>query len=73
VAVADDDESAVREPSWQSELDYVVRWRRDELIRAGYDPGSALRVATRPDVDLHVAVDLLRHGCALETALRIVL
>jgi len=71
--MTDDAPPAALDTSWQAELDYVVRWRRDELIRAGYDDGSALRVAMRPDVDLHVAADLLRHGCALETALRIVL
>jgi hypothetical protein len=55
------------------QLEPVVRWRREELERAGYDTESALAVASRLDVDLHIAVDLLRHGCAQDTALRIVL
>jgi hypothetical protein len=55
------------------ELEPVVRWRREELERAGYDTDSAIAVASRLDVDLHVAVDLLRHGCTQDTAMRILI
>jgi hypothetical protein len=69
------DVSAIAEADspWRAQLDDVIRWRYEELERAGYDAGSALRVAMQPGADLHVAVDLLRNGCGLETALRIVL
>lgn len=51
----------------------IVRWRFDELVRAGYSWGSALRVAKRLDVDLHLATRLLETGCPTDTALRILL
>jgi hypothetical protein len=56
-----------------AEDDAVVRWRFDELVRAGYTWGLALRLARRRDVDLHLAERLLRTGCPPETALRILL
>jgi len=49
----------------------VVGWRFDELCRAGYGQREALELADRPDVDLHLAVELMRRGCSTETALRI--
>jgi hypothetical protein len=56
-----------------TEAGRVVDWRRAELERAGYDMPAASQVAARVDVDLHVAVDLLRRGCPPETALKILL
>ena len=56
-----------------TEAERVVDWRRAELLRAGYDVGVASRIAERADVDLHVAVDLMRRGCAPEIALDILL
>jgi hypothetical protein len=56
-----------------TEEDAVVRWRFDALVRAGYGWGSALRLAKRRDVDLHVAERLAHDGCPPETALRILL
>jgi hypothetical protein len=56
-----------------SEAERVLRWRSDELERAGYDPERAKLLAERPDVDIHRAADLLRFGCPAETALRILL
>lgn len=53
--------------------DPVVRWRFDELARAGYAPSSALVLSERLDVDLHTAVELLRNDCPEATALRILL
>jgi hypothetical protein len=55
------------------ELERVESWRREELERAGYPRDAAERLAARHDVDLHVAVDLLRRGCPLEVALEILL
>jgi hypothetical protein len=51
----------------------VIDWRRHELRRAGYDPKQASQLAPRFDVDLHRAVDLVRHGCAPTLAMRILL
>jgi hypothetical protein len=53
--------------------EHVRRWRLDQLRQAGYPDAEAQQLAERDDVDLHRAVDLLRHGCPLETALRILL
>ena len=54
-------QEAVREVETESER--VLRWRVDELSRAGYDDRLALKLALQPHVDLHRAVDLLRNGC----------
>lgn len=51
----------------------VRRWRLHELERAGYRSYDAEVLASRADVDLHVAIGLLRDGCPMETALRILL
>ena len=58
---------------YESELTQVERWRIDELERAGYDSKAAMTLATRHDVDLHRAVDLLHKGCSPELALQILL
>lgn len=55
------------------EMDEVLRWRFDVLVRAGYDTGNAMILAGHGEVDLHEATDLVLRGCSPETALRIVL
>jgi hypothetical protein len=62
-------EEAVQEIETESER--VLRWRADELKRAGYDDRLALKLALRSHVDLHRAVDLLRRGCDPVLAARI--
>jgi hypothetical protein len=57
----------------ETEAGRVVRWRAQELERAGYDPASAAELAERNDVDLHRAVELLELGCPVELALQILL
>jgi hypothetical protein len=57
----------------ENEAERVIRWRVNELERAGYDADSARALAERLDVDLHRAADLLRSGCPAETALKILL
>lgn len=57
----------------ESESERVLKWRMDELERAGYDGRLALKLGLRSYVDLHRAVDLLRRGCPPETAARILL
>ena len=49
----------------------VFRWRLEQLEQAGYDPCSALELAGRHDVDLHLALALRAQGCPPETAARI--
>jgi hypothetical protein len=55
------------------EVEAVLRWRFEELVRAGYEVGSALILASHVEVDLHDATSLLERGCPPETALQIVL
>ena len=50
-----------------------VRARYDELRRAGYLWGAALRLAESAEVDLDDARRLLALGCPQETAVRILL
>ena len=57
----------------ETERERIERWRAGELQRAGYEPAAARMLASRPDVDLHYAIDLLRAGCQHELALQILL
>ena len=54
-------------------VEAVLRWRFEDLVRAGYDGGSALILASHVEVDLDDAVSLLARGCPPETALKIIL
>jgi hypothetical protein len=51
----------------------VVSWRRETLVRAGYQVADATALAFETGVDLHAAVELRRRGCPSTTALRILL
>jgi hypothetical protein len=55
------------------EANPVVRWRLSVLRRAGYDEQHARELASRTDIDLHRAVDLILRGCPPETAYRILI
>lgn len=57
----------------ETEAELILRWRLDALVRAGYDIGSALLLASHVEIDLHDATELVRRGCPSETALRILL
>jgi len=57
----------------ESEAEAILRWRFEELVRAGYDIGSALVLASHVEVDLHQATGLVDRGCPADTALRILL
>jgi hypothetical protein len=57
----------------ETEQERIEQWRFDELVRAGYEPDAATVIASRSDIDLHRAVDLLRSGCAPELAIAILL
>lgn len=51
----------------------VLKWRYEELERAGYPVDACIDLSAMADVDLHVACDLLRNGATLKEALRILL
>ncbi len=57
----------------ETESERIERWRSEELERAGYGAADAAEIASRHDVDLHLAVELLERGCPVTTALRILL
>lgn len=57
----------------QTEDERVLSWRREWLERVGYCRSSALTIAARRDIDLHLALTLARAGCPHDTALRILL
>ena len=58
---------------FDAEAERVVLWREEELERVGYERDAARDLAERNYVDLHLAMDLLRQGCPVDTALRILL
>jgi hypothetical protein len=49
----------------------VLRWRFERLVETGYDSVTASSIAKCVEIDLHLAVRLVRNGCPPETALRI--
>jgi hypothetical protein len=55
----------------EATIEEVFAWRLEQLLRAGYGRRDAGRLAARKDVDLHLAVDLLRGGCSPELAVSI--
>lgn len=58
------------EPEPLSERERVEPWRENVLLRAGYPDREAAKIAAA-DADLHVAVELLRAGCSIHTAVEI--
>ena len=57
----------------ETEQERVEHWRAEELVRAGFDPSDAVALAARHDIDLHLAVELVGHGCPYETAIDILI
>jgi hypothetical protein len=55
------------------EAERVRLWRLEELQRAGYERRMARSLAERSYVDLHLATGLLRKGCPVDTALKILI
>ncbi len=58
---------------FETEIERIEHWRYEALVRAGYEPTAARRLAAHQDVDLHVAVGMLEKGCSEELALAILL
>ena len=55
----------------ETEAERVERWRTSELMRAGFPGDDAVVLAARFDVDLHDAIALVRRGCPVDLAIRI--
>ena len=64
---------ATADVQFETETERIERWRYEALVRAGYEPNAAQRLAARQDIDLHVAVEMLAKGCSPELALAILL
>lgn len=56
-----------------TEDEKVESWRLSTLLNVGYPLELAETLAAAHDVDLHQAVELVRNGCAPETAVAILL
>jgi hypothetical protein len=69
----DQEMTAVELKQQETEQERIERWRAGELERAGYDASAAAMLASRQDIDLHSAIDLIRAGCQHELALAILL
>ena len=51
--------------------DDVLRWRRDQLVAAGFEPPLAIALAQDRRYDLHAVIELVEPGCAPRLAVRI--
>jgi hypothetical protein len=61
------------ELTFDAESERVTAWRACELLRAGFEPLTAVELAEHPEVDLHLALELVERGCSTELAARILL
>lgn len=57
----------------ETEDERVIRWRLEQLAKVGYSWACAMVIAANRDIDLHGAVELVRRGCPVDTAVRILL
>jgi hypothetical protein len=46
-------------------------WRRDMLVRAGFEPDLSAAVAGDPRIDVHEMLELVDRGCPPSLAVRI--
>jgi hypothetical protein len=49
----------------------VFRWRRDQLVAAGFRPSVATAIAFDGHYDLHALIELVERGCPPSLAVRI--
>ncbi len=49
----------------------VARWRREQLVHAGFSRPLADQVAEDPRYDLHALIELVERGCPPDLAVRI--
>jgi hypothetical protein len=54
-------------PAW----DDVLRWRRDQLVAAGFEAPLALALAQDRRYDLHALIELVERSCPPRLAIRI--
>lgn len=57
----------------ETEDERVIRWRLQQLAKAGYSWACAMVIAANRDIDLHRAVRLVQAGCPIDTAMQILL
>lgn len=69
----DNDIEKARSRAAEEQARKVHEWRLLELLRAGYDQGIAEELAARPEIDLHVACEMLSDGCEPALAAKILL
>jgi hypothetical protein len=62
---------ALTRPATERDASEVLHWRFERLLDAGYDAATASALAKRVEIDLHLAVRLVRNGCPPETAVSI--
>jgi hypothetical protein len=55
----------------ERERDAVSRWRREQLVEAGFPTPLAVRLSADPGYDLHALIELVERGCPPELAVRI--
>jgi hypothetical protein len=55
----------------EAERAELVGWRRAELVRSGFPPLLAARLARDGRYDLHRLMELREQGCSIELAVRI--
>src|SRR5437667_426960 len=54
----------------ETEVEAILRWRFDVLVRAGYGIDSALVLASHVEIDLYEASELARRGCPSGVSVR---
>ena len=58
-------------PTSETSSHDVIRWRREQLTRAGLPLPLAARIAKDTRYDLHALIELVEQGCRPELALGI--
>jgi hypothetical protein len=49
----------------------MIRWRRERLLSAGFDPELAKEISHESGMDLHALIELVERGCPPPLAARI--
>jgi hypothetical protein len=49
----------------------LITWRRERLLRAGFDARLAARIAADCAMDIHALIELVERGCPPDIAARI--
>jgi hypothetical protein len=54
-----------------AEAEVIIRWRRDQLVAAGFPSLLSETVAADSRFDVHALIELSERGCPAELAVRI--